>query len=54
VTWHWSGCAVNTLANQANGTTWSLGTTNGCPVQTLGASQSAGFPEWTHQVVRSY
>ena len=54
VTWHWSGCAINTLANQANGTTWSLSTTNGCPVQTLGTSQSAGFPEWTSQVVRSY
>ncbi|MGO8788439.1 MAG: hypothetical protein ACLQVL_13810 [Terriglobia bacterium] len=53
VTWHWSGCAINTLSNQTNGTTWLLSTSNGCPVQTLGASQSAGFPEWTNQVVRS-
>jgi hypothetical protein len=54
VTWHWSGCAINTLANQTNGTTWSLSTGSGCPVQTLGTVQSAGFPTWTSQVVRSY
>jgi hypothetical protein len=54
VIWHWSGCAVNTLANQTNGTTWSLSTGAGCPVQTLGTPQSAGFPTWTSQVVRSY
>jgi len=31
VTWHWSGGAINTLANQPNGTTWLLNTTNDCP-----------------------
>ena len=54
VTWHWSGCAINTLVNQTNGTTWILNTSNGCPVQTLGNPQTAVFPEWTHQVVRSF
>jgi hypothetical protein len=49
VQWHWSGCAINTLANQTNNTTWSLSTANGCPVQILGTSQSAGFPEWPAQ-----
>lgn len=46
VKWHWSGCAINTQVNQTNKTTWSLSTVRGCPVQTLGTPQSAGFPEW--------
>ncbi|GGA73529.1 hypothetical protein GCM10011507_26390 [Edaphobacter acidisoli] len=47
VTWHWSGCAINQLVNQSNGTTYTLSTTNGCPVQTLGIPQSSGFPTWS-------
>lgn len=50
VTWHWSGCAINTLANQNNGTTWVRSTANGCPVETLGNAQSAGFPVWTSTI----
>jgi hypothetical protein len=46
VTWHWSGCALNTLVKQSNQTTWALSTAGGCPVDTLGTVQSAGFPEW--------
>jgi hypothetical protein len=46
VTWHWSGCAINTLVKQSNQTTWALSTAGGCPVDTLGTVQSAGFPEW--------
>jgi hypothetical protein len=51
VTWHWSGCAINTLAHQSNGTNWTLSTLNGCPVDTLGTVQLSnsvsGFPIWT-------
>jgi len=51
VSWHWSGCAINTLANQANTTTWMLSTINGCPVDTLGTPQATGqFPEWSTTV----
>jgi len=43
VQWHWSGCGINTLANQANGTTYSLQ----CGINNVSAPQSSGFPEWT-------
>jgi len=50
VQWHWSGCAINTLAPQAV-STWVLSTTNGCPVQTLDSpQQSPSFPLWTSAV----
>jgi hypothetical protein len=62
VTWHWSGCAINTLVNQPNQTTqttWILSTSNGCPVQTLGNPQSVtpstpsnGYPVWGTNVWR--
>ncbi len=47
VTWHWSGCAINALSNQANGTTWIRSTSNGCPVEMLSSPHAAGFPEWS-------
>jgi hypothetical protein len=51
VTWHWSGCAINSLANQANGTTWIRSTSNGCPVQTLGTpAAESSFPTWTNTI----
>jgi hypothetical protein len=50
VQWHWSGCAINTLSPQTNGTTWVLSTTNGCPVQTLDAPKADSFPIWTSVV----
>jgi hypothetical protein len=53
VTWHWSGCAINTLVRQSNSTTWTLSTSNGCPVETPGTPQSGplnsypyGYPVW--------
>jgi hypothetical protein len=50
VTWHWSGCAINTLANQTESdgstSTWLRSTSNGCPKQTLGTPASATFPTW--------
>jgi hypothetical protein len=52
VNYHWSGCAINTLVSQSNGTTWTLSTVNGCPVDTLGTPQisdtASGFPVWTN------
>jgi hypothetical protein len=47
VTWFWSGCAVNALSNQTNGTQWLRGVVNGCPLQTLSNPQAAGYPGWT-------
>jgi hypothetical protein len=48
VTWHWSGCAINTLVNQpSTSTPWLRSSMNGCPVQTLGGPQTADFPQWT-------
>ena len=52
VTYHWSGCAINTLANQTepdgSTSTWSKSTSNGCPVQTLGTPGPTNqFPTWT-------
>ena len=47
VTWHWSGCTINALSNQTNGTTWFRSLSNGCPVETLSAPQPAEFPQWT-------
>ena len=53
VSWHWSGCAINTLVNQPNQTTWIRSTSNGCPLETLGTPQpvtpstpSNGYPIW--------
>ena len=49
VTWHWSGCAINTLVNQANNTTWALGTTGGCaPLILLVPYNRQVFPNGHH------
>jgi hypothetical protein len=52
VTWHWSGCAINTLATQPNNTTWTRSVINGCPVETLSVPQTASFDQlqWTNVV----
>jgi hypothetical protein len=51
VTWHWSGCAINTLVNQTepdgSTSTWLRSTSNGCPKQTRGTPGPAQFPTWT-------
>ncbi len=52
VTYHWSGCAINTLATQTepdgSQSTWSKSTSNGCPIQTLGTPGPTNqFPTWT-------
>ncbi len=52
VTYHWSGCAINTLANltepDQSTSTWSKSTSNGCPIQTLGTpGPTSQFPTWT-------
>jgi hypothetical protein len=52
VTYHWSGCAINTLTNQTepdgSTSTWSNSTSNGCPKQTLGTpGPTSQFPTWT-------
>jgi len=51
VTWHWSGCAINTLSQQTDSdgstSTWLRSTSNGCPKQTLGTPVPAQFPTWT-------
>ncbi|MGH9561434.1 MAG: hypothetical protein ACRD3S_08260, partial [Terracidiphilus sp.] len=44
VQWHWSGCGINKLVNQANGTTWNLQ----CGINNVSASQAAGYPEWNN------
>jgi hypothetical protein len=46
VTWHWSGCAINAINAQSNGTNWIFSTASGCPVQILSTPQLSGFPEW--------
>jgi subtilase family serine protease len=46
VTWHWSGCTINTLQQQTNRTTWIKSTNNGCPVQQLNPPQTDWFPTW--------
>lgn len=52
VTYHWSGCAINTLANHVepdeSTSTWAPSTLNGCPKQTLGTpGLTSQFPTWT-------
>jgi hypothetical protein len=47
VQWHFSGCSINTLANQANKTTWFLN----CGINNVGQFPSSGtglqgFPTW--------
>jgi hypothetical protein len=44
VGWSFSGCAINTLATQGNGTTWSLQ----CGLAAPSTAQSSGYPEWTN------
>jgi hypothetical protein len=43
VEWGYSGCTINTLAMQDNGTTWSLQCRLGAPL----TSQSSGYPTWS-------
>jgi len=40
--WSWTGCAINTLVQQAYPLTWI----KQCGVSNLNASQSAGYPTW--------
>ena len=52
VTYHWSGCAINTLTNHiepdGSTSTWLKSTGNGCPEQTLGTpGLTSQFPTWT-------
>jgi hypothetical protein len=52
VTYHWSGCAINTLVNQrepdGSDSTWLESTLSGCPKQTLGTpGTTSQFPTWT-------
>lgn len=46
VSWHWSGCAINTLTQQANDTTWA----RDCGLATPYYPQSSGYPSWTQRV----
>lgn len=43
VSWGYSGCAINTLSPQSNGTTWTLQ----CGVAAPSTPQPSGYPEWT-------
>jgi hypothetical protein len=50
VQWHYSGCGINSKANQQNGTTWLLqcGINNVSTVQASGpAVPDNGFPTWS-------
>jgi len=53
VTWHWSGCAINTLSPQTgvNGTTWILSRERECPKEPIGTVQLSDFPQWTIKVI---
>jgi len=56
VSWHWSGCAINTLTQQANGTSWALGcglSTSYAP-QTPNYAQNYGYPTWTQVTTGNY
>ena len=51
VTWHWSGCAINTLITltepDKSKSPWLLSTSNGCPIQTPGTpATTTTFPTW--------